>query len=122
MNYASRQKKLAAALRRLRVDALLVTHLPNVMYLCGFTGSSGALIVAADRDAKSVLVTDGRYTQQAAQEVQDARAVIGKRALLFEACQKIQRAPIKTLGFEAEHLSFASVKQAAQYLAGKVRL
>jgi Xaa-Pro aminopeptidase len=122
MNYASRQKKLAAKLRRARVDALLVTYLPNVMYLCGFTGSSGALIVAAEEGTKSVFLTDGRYIQQAAQEVRDARVVIGKHALLFEACGKIQRARIRALGFEAEHLSFAAVKEVAQYLAGKVRL
>lgn len=121
MNYASRQQKIAAEVRRARVDALLVTHLPNLMYLCGFTGSSGALIVFADA-ARRLFFTDGRYIEQAAQEVHEARVVIGKRALLFEASQKIKRTRIKTLGFEAEHLSVAGARQLSQQLAGKVRL
>lgn len=120
MNHSIRLKALAAELRRARLDALLVTHLPNVMYLCGFTGSAGALIASVEDQA--VFVTDGRYIQQAAQEVQNARIVIGKRALLFEACQKIRRAGIKRLGFEAEHLTWAGVKQLSEYLAGKVKL
>jgi Xaa-Pro aminopeptidase len=40
------------------VDALLVTHPPNLRYLTGFDGSMGALLVAA---AKATLVVDGRY-------------------------------------------------------------
>jgi hypothetical protein len=41
MNYQARQKKLLDRLDANRLDALLVTHLPNIRYLCGFTGSSG---------------------------------------------------------------------------------
>jgi Xaa-Pro aminopeptidase len=51
---------------RLEVPALVVTHLADVRYVCGFTGSSGALAVT--RRAVR-LFTDGRYTGQAAEEV-----------------------------------------------------
>ena len=123
MNYAVRQKKLATALRRARVDALLVTHLPNVMYLCGFTGSSGVLLIyARERGAKAVFFTDGRYTQQAADEVQDARVVIAKVGALVEACRRADRSKVQVLGFEAEHLSFASARYLGQELRGKLRL
>ncbi len=44
-------------------DALLVTHLPNIAYLCGFTGSSGVLLVEA---TSATLFTDSRYTFQGA--------------------------------------------------------
>jgi Xaa-Pro aminopeptidase len=47
MNYRARQKRLAGELRRARVDALLITHLPNIRYLCGLTGSASALLVGA---------------------------------------------------------------------------
>jgi Xaa-Pro aminopeptidase len=52
---------------------LLVTHLPDVRYLCGFTGSSAALAVTR-RAAR--LFTDGRYTAQAAEEVQATKVEI----------------------------------------------
>ena len=44
---------------------MLVTHLPDVRYLCGFTGSNAALVLAGGR---AVLFTDGRYTAQAKAE------------------------------------------------------
>ena len=46
MNYARRVRALLAALETHNLDALLVTHLPNIRYLCGFTGSAGALVLS----------------------------------------------------------------------------
>ena len=48
--------------------ALLVTSLPNVRYLTGFTGSNGVLLLEEDR---ALLGTDGRYTVQAAEQCPD---------------------------------------------------
>jgi len=123
MNYALRQQKLTAELKRAGVEALLVTHLPNIRYLCGFTGSSGALLVhAGEGGPKSVFCTDGRYIQQAAAEVQCAKLVISKKPALIEACTRAQRAQIKTLGFEAEHISFNVQRRLADLLRGSTRL
>jgi Xaa-Pro aminopeptidase len=123
MNYAARQKKLATVLRESGFDALLVTHLPNVRYLCGFSGTAGALLlIAGARGHKAVFYTDGRYDQQAHEEVQGARVVIGKRAAFGEACEGAQKASVGVLGFEAEHLAYAAYKQLAQAVRGKTRL
>ena len=54
-------------------DAILVTNLPNINYLCGFTGSSGMLLVEAER---ATLFTDGRYTFQCREEVSGATVKI----------------------------------------------
>ena len=48
-----------------------MTKLVNLRYLTGFTGSAGLLLVLAD---EVVLVTDGRYGQQAAEQVAAAGA------------------------------------------------
>ncbi len=123
MNYSARQTRLAETLRRARVDALLVTHLPNIRYLCGFSGSAGVLVVpAAQHAARAMFYTDGRYTQQAADQVQGARVVIAKRGAMIEACERAHRARIKVLGFEAEHLFFAVYRQLSQMMRGKMRL
>ena len=60
-------------LTRAGLSGLLVTHLPDLRYLCGFTGSSAALAVTR-RSAR--LFTDGRYLAQAAEEVKAAQVEI----------------------------------------------
>ena len=70
MNFLARQKKLREHLVTTRFDALMVSHLPNVRYLCGFTGSAGLLLVA---EAGSVFFTDVRYDIQAHAEVKGAK-------------------------------------------------
>jgi len=123
MNFTARQRKLITAMRKLGVDSMLVTHLPNVRYLCGFTGTAGALLLqAGPRSHKAAFYTDGRYTQQAHEEVRGARVVIGNRAAFAEACAAAQRGKIGVLGFEAEHLSFGAYKQLAESVRGKARL
>jgi Xaa-Pro aminopeptidase len=123
MNYVRRQKKLAAELRAVGVEALLVTHLPNIRYLCGFTGSAGVLFFSAGaRSAKLTFYTDGRYTQQAHEEVRGAKVVITRQAAITEACTTAQKAGLRVLGFEAEHLSYAGYKQLGQLARGKIKL
>jgi Xaa-Pro aminopeptidase len=73
MDHFRRLGLLRRRLTRAGLPGLVVTHLPDLRYLSGFTGSSGALAVTR-RAAR--LFTDGRYTEQAAQEVTAARVEI----------------------------------------------
>jgi Xaa-Pro aminopeptidase len=123
MAYAARQKTLSAGLPSTGVDALLITHLPNVRYLCGFSGTAGVLLAfGGGRTTKCIFYTDGRYAQQAADEVRGAKVVITRKAAFAEACAPLLRTSVKTLGFEADHLSYAAHRQLTQTLRGKVRL
>ncbi|HKD78288.1 MAG TPA: Xaa-Pro peptidase family protein [Candidatus Angelobacter sp.] len=123
MDFLGRQKKLAAVLRQSGMDALLVTHLPNIRYLSGFTGSAGVLLLlTGQRTHKARFYTDGRYTQQAQEEVRDAKVVIGKRAAFAEACEGAQKAGIKVLGFEAEHLSYSEFKELGKAVGARTKL
>ncbi len=79
MDFSARQKKLREHLATTRFDALLISHLPNIRYLCGFTGSAGLLLV---EEAGSVFFTDVRYETQAHQEVKGAKVVIARKAVL----------------------------------------
>ncbi|MFT4299915.1 MAG: Xaa-Pro peptidase family protein [Aeromicrobium sp.] len=78
-DHAGRRGRAAVALRELPADRLLVTDLVNVRYLTGFTGSNGALVLAADGAA--TLVTDGRYRDQAAAECPGVDVVVDKTLL-----------------------------------------
>src|SRR3954468_2369790 len=73
MDQPSRLRGVQGAIEQRRLDALMVTNLPNIRYLSGFTGSAGVLVVTA---REQVLLTDGRYTEQARQEVEGAEVKI----------------------------------------------
>ena len=60
-----RQAALRRALEAEGLDGLLVTHLPNIRYLTGFSGSAALLLVRQDT---TILVTDFRYAAQATLE------------------------------------------------------
>jgi len=74
-----RLKNLRRALHSAGADALLETHLPNIYYLCGFSGDSAALFVDS---AGATLFTDGRFTIQAREETRGIRVIIHKGPLL----------------------------------------
>jgi Xaa-Pro aminopeptidase len=84
----SRIDRLRLSFSKLRVDAFLVTHLPNVQYLCGFSGSAGALLVETSR---CTLITDSRYAFQAREEVSDANVHIAKHGLLRGVAETLGR-------------------------------
>jgi Xaa-Pro aminopeptidase len=53
------------------IDVLLVTDLLNVRYLTGYSGSNGLALVGP---AVRMFISDFRYLEQAAEEVDDAFA------------------------------------------------
>ena len=57
-----RLRRIRDDLRLAGLDALLVTHLPNVRYLTGLAGSAGAVVVTASR---CLLIADFRYATTA---------------------------------------------------------
>lgn len=94
---------LADGLDTAHLDGLLVTSLPNIRYLTGFSGSS-ALLFLSHREA--LLVTDFRYQTQAAEEVGDrARIAIESQSLWTGLWQQLAQFPnLQVVGFESAHL------------------
>ena len=83
----SRIDRLRLSFSGLHADTFLVTHLPNIQYLCGFTGSAGVLLVEPSR---ATLFTDSRYTFQAREEVFSASVHITKHGPLRAAAEDLQ--------------------------------
>jgi Xaa-Pro aminopeptidase len=113
-----RLRKLRAELDRRKVDALVVTHLPNVRYLCGFTGSAGVLLVAR----RPVFFTDGRYTEQAASEVHDVRISIVRGGTLPAVAATCAKLGLKRVAIESEHLTVVQFGGLEQALGKAVKL
>lgn len=99
MNVLSRQKKFTQILVEDRLDGFLVTHPANLRYLCGYTGSNGLLLFLGGRP---IFFTDGRYTQQAREQVKGARVVIAKGPLPEAAGKLIGVMKSAMIGFEAD--------------------
>src|SRR5947209_7725150 len=111
---AGRLGRLRPRLSEAGCQALLVTHLVNVRYLTGFTGSAGLLLVLPD---DIVLTTDGRYRDQAAEQLAamgvEARVEVrptlsAQHTVLTDAARGIGR-----LGLEADSVTWAQQRRFA---------
>ncbi|NYF80304.1 aminopeptidase P family protein [Granulicella arctica] len=118
MTLGNRKKNAVKAATAAKVDALLVTHLPDVRYVSGFTGSNAALVLTGNR---AVLFTDGRYTAQAKAEAAGTRVVIEKKPAVTAACEWIERAGIQRCGFDAAHTTVAALEAMRKAVTSKVR-
>ncbi len=123
MDHAGRLSRLRSALGENDLDSLLVTHLPNIHYLCGFTGSSAALLVD---NRGAILFTDGRYSAQAKEEVTGARIVIASKSPLVAAAGWLatnnERRRSTTVGIEPESITAGMRDRLVGMLKGKARL
>src|SRR5262249_39368579 len=110
MDVASRMIGARRAFEGAGIDALLVTHLPNVRYLSGFTGSAGMLLVLREG---ALFVTDRRYGQQVSEQLGaagvDARIVTGAtQAAQREAlAAAVAEQGARHLGLEADGVTWA---------------
>ncbi|MFZ0687242.1 MAG: Xaa-Pro peptidase family protein [Terriglobales bacterium] len=123
MDHPGRLRRLRAQLEDNHLNFLLVTHLPNVRYLCGFTGSAAALLVDG---RNSILFTDGRYRTQAQEEVAGARVMIGRKSPLAAAADWLAARRTNSaqpvVGIEPESITAGMRDRLAKQLHGKARL
>jgi Xaa-Pro aminopeptidase len=99
-----RIERLREKLDQENLDLLLVTALPNIRYLCGYTGSNGILLISKD---KAIFLTDFRYKEQVKKEVKGAEIKIPQKEL-FSFLTEINLLKGKRIkaGFEEKYLTF----------------
>jgi len=119
VDHIARIGRLRRRLTKAGLSGLLVTHLPDLRYLSGFTGSSAALAVTR-RAAR--LFTDGRYTAQAADEVKSANVQIISGSPAVAAVQWLAAQPgAETAGFDPAWTSVAELTRLKAALPTKLR-
>ncbi|MFW6150772.1 MAG: M24 family metallopeptidase [Chloroflexota bacterium] len=103
-----RLHKLRPALAEKQIDALLVSQRQDCRYLCGFTGSSGYLLIS---HTDAILATDFRYRTQAADQAPDFRVleVKGRPGEWLPSIATEQG--WRRLGFDAADLSYDSYER-----------
>jgi Xaa-Pro aminopeptidase len=72
--FLPRLARARGEMRGAPVDALVVTHLANIQYLCGFSGSAGLLLLTGSR---CMLVVDFRYAA-AARSIVESHSELAK--------------------------------------------
>lgn len=118
--FAARRRRFRHLLHRRGIRHFLVSSLPNVRYLCGFTGSNGALLLTPN---EVIFVSDGRYTGQARAEVSGCRIVIVEQGSFSAGIVRvIEASKSRRLGFEPQAVSVLLHRRLAHQLRGRVRL
>lgn len=92
----------------LKIDALLVSALPNIRYLSGFTGDNAILLVTPD---STTLFTDPRFTIQAAEECNCPAKTVSKGPLEVAVAQAIGRKRLKKIGFESSRMIYDAYRR-----------
>jgi len=105
----SRISRLRDALKYHKLENFIVTHLPNIRYLCGFSGTAGFLLITP-RIIR--FYTDFRYQEQASHQVRDAEVIIYKDDLIKELRRSNLQLKYR-IGFEAQWMD-VSTYQALQ--------
>ncbi len=100
--YQSRRNAIDELLKSHKLDGFVVTALPNIRYLSGFTGSNAALLLG---HGKARLFTDPRYTLQAAQE-HGGQVSIARGPLWPAVMKVVRRWKLKRLAFEGGRIAF----------------
>ncbi len=118
MDYSSRLKELERTLIEQDLDGFVVSHPANLRYLCGYTGSNGLLLLV---DGRRTFFTDGRYTQQARDEVKGTRVVTAKGPLMNDAAKVLGKMNSADVGFEADYTPVAAAGQMRKLVNRKIR-
>jgi Xaa-Pro aminopeptidase len=111
----SRISRLQEKVHERGLDALLVSSLPHIRYLTGFSGSNALCIVGA---ARRFFLTDVRYTLQSRQEVKGWRRVVSPLGLYESAAEQRLLARARNVGFEEEHVTQAQYRTLRRLFPG----
>ncbi len=116
---AQRLERLRQRIRQAGADALLVVYRPHLLYLTGFTGDAGMLLVAAEQ---AWLFTDGRFALQLREElVAGVHPVLVRGPLLRAVGLHLRKHPLRRVAVETAYLSVGSYEQLRQAAGNRVR-
>jgi Xaa-Pro aminopeptidase len=116
---SERTELLLARLADAGVEAMLVTGLVNVRYLTGFTGSNALVLISPER---RTFITDFRYVEQAAAEVDPSFDRLLARAELIDLLDEVVPDSGARLGFEDAHVSVRQHGELAERLGSRAEL
>jgi Xaa-Pro aminopeptidase len=116
---AERLSRLRDFLREKKADAVVVNKEVNLHYFSGFRGDDTLLLVSP-QDA--LLITDSRYTEQAAQQAPLYEMVEQKDGLLAKAAECVKARGWKKLAFEGNAMLYDTFMKFGERLENNAAL
>jgi Xaa-Pro aminopeptidase len=116
---SDRPQRLSELLGEVPVDLMLVTELTNLRYLTGYSGSNGLALVGP---ATRVFITDFRYVEQAAEEVDPSFDRRRAQQDLIEDVASVLPAGGLRVGFEESHVTVREYARMRELLPADVEL
>ncbi len=114
--FEKRQQSVFEIIDFNQLDGILFTHLENIRYLCGFTGSDGALLLSRK---EAFFLTDSRYWTQAEEEAKHSRILHYKKKLDGIA-SLLSDLKLKKVGVEGPSITLSSYQFLLKKLGGEV--
>ncbi|SFT34065.1 Xaa-Pro aminopeptidase [Selenomonas sp. GACV-9] len=111
----SRLEAVRALMSEHQLDAIVVTKYVNLHYFSGFRGDDTTLVISRDQ---AMLITDNRYTEQAAQQAPLFEIVEQQDGLLVKTAECIKKIGAKKVGFEGNALIYDDFVTLTKLLAG----
>lgn len=117
-SFEKRQSSVWEIIRLNLLDGILFTSLENIRYLCGFTGSDGALLITPE---KAFFLTDSRYWTQSEEEVRQSTIVHYKKKL-EGMTSLLSDLKLKRLGVEGTSFALSSYQFLKKKLGDELEL
>jgi Xaa-Pro aminopeptidase len=110
-------ERLQTSITESEIPAILITSLPSVRWLTGFTGSFGAALVTQD---KVLFLTDSRYTLQAQEQCPDIETKSFRNPKKFSEFLKeeVGSFGLTQLAFDKNHATVATHEEWSEVLEG----
>lgn len=99
--FEARSRWARERMESLGVDCALITTLPNVRYLSGFSGTSGSILLL---ESESFFLTDFRYTFQAEKEVKN-HTIVEYKEFNDSLADLLRANGAGRMGFETERMT-----------------
>lgn len=110
-------ERLRASMEKVNVDGLLITSTYNRRFMTNFTGSAGVVLIS-QKEAK--FITDFRYIEQAGKQAVDFEIVQHRGTIIEEVGKQAKGMNISKLGFEQDHMTFATYKAYEKAIDGQL--
>ncbi len=115
-----RLQQLINIFQKEKLDALIVSSIPNIIYLTflsGFSKDEREAFLFITKNEKYIL-TDGRYSEAVKSKVPDFKLIEISSKISFEEALKtlVRKHNIKRLGFDGDNISFLEHKKLSRLL------